>query len=612
MLTQGPFIVMERYQGLVRWLQAVILRLMNFNYCFMKRVWGVFIFVMLLMMACSSVQKSPSLSARDSAPLPVESVAGEAPDGDLEATDPGVMYHVFSAEVLGAEGDFSAAAAEYLEAALISADPEIAERAARVAVSAGEWQMVALASDRWAMLDSTSLDARELAAGSRLREGDYVGAEYQLARILELTATDSAHGWRIIIALLAPANDQVRANKVLDNLLKDFDAESNVDALFARSQLAARTGDLGKAAELINRAIVLEPGKADLYAWSGRLAVNNGNPSLALKRYRQAWQVDSQDQVIAMAYAELLKQNDDITTAQSVLAQLPDKPEMRFARVIFALDAGDRKGAELLYEGFASAQYPDDSGTAFHAAQSAELLDFPDQAINWYKQVTGERSLRATMRQAFLLADLGEIEKARNLLARLRIRTDSGILSQSYQAEAQILQDAGRRDEAFQVLSGALEALPEDIPLRYARALLAVGLGQMVLAESDFRQIISVQPDNAAAINALGYTLADLTDRYDEAEKLISRAYELEPGDASIIDSMGWIAYRLGRLKVAEGYLREAWKKLRNAEIAAHLGEVLWASGQKHEARSLWELGIQMDSDNEILIETMQRFGVQP
>jgi Flp pilus assembly protein TadD len=174
------------------------------------------------------------------------------------------------------------------------------------------------------------------------------------------------------------------------------------------------------------------------------------------------------------------------------------------------------------------------------------------------------------------------------------------------------LQSAGRRDEAFHILGGALDALPEDVPLRYARALLAVSLGQLDLAESDFRQIISVQPDNAAAINALGYTLADLTDRYDEAEQLILQAYELQPEDASIIDSMGWVSYRLGRLKMAEKYLREAWKSLRNAEIAAHLGEVLWASGQRDEARSLWKLGTQMEGDNEILMETMQRFGVQP
>jgi len=607
-----PNIIMDRYRGLVRWLQAVILRLMNYVYCFMKRVPGVSIFVMLLMTACSSLQESPSPEVVDAAPAKVEPTANDVPDSDLPPTDPDVMYHVFSAEVMGAEGDFSGASAEYLEAALISEDPEIAERAARVAVSAGEWQMVALASDRWAMLDSTSLDARELAAGSRLREGDYVGAEYQLARILDLTAADQAHGWRIVTALLAPANDKVRSNKVLDNLIKDFDAESNVETLFARSQLAARLGDLGKATGLINRAIELEPGRADFYAWSGRLAVNQKNETLALKRYRQAWESGPDDQVIAMAYAELLNRSGDLKSAQAVLAQLPDKPEMRFARIIFTLDAGDAEGAEALYLGFSSANYDDVSETAFHAAQSAELLELPREAIEWYKQVTGERALRATMRQAFLFADLGDVEDARNLLVEFRIQADSGIRSQSYQAEAQILQDAGRRDEALQLLNDAVKALPEDIPLRYARALLAVNLGQLALAESDFRRIISVEPHNAAAINALGYTLADLTDRYEEAEKLILQAYKLQPKDASIIDSMGWVSYRLGRLEEADGYLREAWKALRNAEIAAHLGEVLWARGQKDEARSLWKLGLQMEADNEILIETLRRFGELP
>jgi Flp pilus assembly protein TadD len=132
------------------------------------------------------------------------------------------------------------------------------------------------------------------------------------------------------------------------------------------------------------------------------------------------------------------------------------------------------------------------------------------------------------------------------------------------------------------------------------------------LAENDLREIIAVQPNNAAAINALGYTLADLTDRYEEAEELILLAYEIQPDDASIIDSMGWISYRLGRLPEAESYLREAWKILRNPEVAAHLGEVLWMRGQKQEARSIWQIGTELEGDNEILLKTMQRFGELP
>jgi tetratricopeptide (TPR) repeat protein len=608
----NPVFITNCFWGLVHWLQAVILCLMNFDYCFMKRTLCALIFVTVLTTSSSSAQELPPQPAAETGSVQVESDALENPPDEPLPTDPDVMFHVFSAETLGAAGDFSGAASEYLKAALISEDPEIAERAAGVAVSAGEWQMATLASGRWAMLAPESLDARELAAASRLREGDYVGAEYQLARILELTTSDPAHGWRIITSLLAPVNDKVRANKVLDNLQKDFDAESDANALYARSQITARFGDLNKSTQLVDRAILLKPDEADLYAWAGRLAVNNGNASLALKRYRQGWKLDPENSQIAMAYAELLKRNNDLSTAQKVLAKLPDKPDMRFARLVFALDAGERGDAERLYKGFSKAKYESGSDSAYFAAQSAELLDYKQEAISWYEQVTGERSLRSTIRRAYLLADLGNVEEARNILAQLRVQVDVGTQVQSFLAEAQILQTAGLEEDAMQILDDALATHPDVISLRYSRALVAVALGRLELAESDLRQIISVQPGNSAAINALGYTLADLTDRYDEAEKLILRAYELAPDDPSIIDSMGWISYRLGRLPEAEKYLRRAWKEMRNAEIAAHLGEVLWSRGQKDEARSLWKLGMEMEGSNEVLINTMQRFGESP
>ena len=211
-----------------------------------------------------------------------------------------------------------------------------------------------------------------------------------------------------------------------------------------------------------------------------------------------------------------------------------------------------------------------------------------------------------------MLGELGDVEEGRNLLVNLRLQTDNNIKSLSYQDEAQILQNLGDNEEAIQVLNNGLETLPDDSGLRYMRALLAVTMGQLELAEADLRQIIAVEPQNAAAINALGYTLADLTDRYEEAEQLIFQAYRLQPTDASIIDSMGWIAYRRGRLEESETYLRDAWELMRNAEIAAHLGEVLWARGKQEEARSIWGMGKEMDADNDILIKTLQRFGELP
>jgi len=534
------------------------------------------------------------------------------PVAKLPPTDTDVMYHVFSAELLGAQGDYSGAAAAYLKAALASDDPEIAERATRVALAADEWQMVALASDRWAMLAPDNLDAHQLAAGSRLKEGDYAGAEYQLGKILEMTAGNPGHGWQIVSALLVPADDQSRANKVLDDLLQRFDASSDADACFARSQLAARAGDMDKAEKMADEAIRLAPERADLLAWSGRLALGRKDQAAALARYRRAWNLDHANIGIAMAYAELLKRGGDKAGAQAVLAKLPDEPGIRFSRIVLALDLGERETAENLYRGFSDAHYRDTSAAAFQAAQSAELLEHPREAIEWYKKVTGERSLQAAMRQAFLLASLGEIEEARSVLARARINADQQVQADSYQAEAQILQDAGRKEEAMQVLDHALETMPDATAVRYARALLCVDLGKLKLAETDLRQIIAAEPHNAAALNALGYTLADLTQRYDEAEALIHKAYALQPQEPSIIDSMGWIAYRRGRMEEAVRYLNAAWDASGNAEIAAHLGEVLWVTDQHDKAREIWQAGVKAEPDNTVLAKTMQRFGVSP
>jgi len=153
--------------------------------------------------------------------------------------------------------------------------------------------------------------------------------------------------------------------------------------------------------------------------------------------------------------------------------------------------------------------------------------------------------------------------------------------------------------------------MPESIPILYSHALLAAELGRVDIAEEDLRIVIAAQPENAAAINALGYTLADQTERYEEAEALIRQAYILQPQEASIIDSMGWIAFRLGRLRESLEYLNKAWQLSKNPEIAAHLGEVLWTGGNKEAAMEVWREGQGIDGENSVLVETLERLEVE-
>jgi outer membrane lipoprotein LolB len=230
-------------------------------------------------------------------------------------------------------------------------------------------------------------------------------------------------------------------------------------------------------------------------------------------------------------------------------------------------------------------EFDDPEEQAYYQAQAAEALDYRRKAIDYYGRIkSGDRALAAAIRRAELLALDGDVATARSELRDLRLQADELTIEESWLAEARILRETGDRDQAFRLLDEAVQQLPHSIPILYTRALLAAELGWVDAAERDLRVILGQQPENAAALNALGYTLADQTERFDEAEALIRQAYILQPNESSIIDSMGWVAYKQGRFEEAEQFLRRAWQLDRNPEIAAHLGEVLWQSGK------LWAL----------------------
>ncbi|NIM69758.1 MAG: tetratricopeptide repeat protein [Xanthomonadales bacterium] len=539
--------------------------------------------------------------------------AGAAPPvAAAQATPEEVMYRIFAGEVLGTEGDLEGAANEYLAAAMEATDPEIARRATQIALSAQTWQHAAMAADRWVVLQPDSLEAREVAARTLLMVGDYVGAEHQLEGILGLLAPDSRQAWSAIAGLLVSAANPEKAQRLLERLVALHGADGHPDALLARSRLAAGAGDLDRAESLALQAVAADPQRADTLAWAGRLAVNSGDEDRALERYRSAWQLQPGEPDIAMPFAELLRRTGDLDAAQGVLAGLADTPRARLTRIVFALESGQQALAESLYHEFRDVTYPDRSEQAFQAGQAAELLGFPEQAIAWYAAVEdGERVVVALLRRAFLLARTGELEASRALLAEARVGGDPTVVTESYLAEAQIMADADQPGEAYAILTEALaRARGDDTQIRYNRALLAVQLDRAQAAEDDLRHIIARQPRNAMALNALGYTLADRNERLEEAQRLIEAAYALDPDEASIIDSMGWVAYRLGRLEEARQYLQEALRREPNPEIAAHLGEVLWVLGDHEAATAVWDEGLELEPDNAVLLDTLARFGV--
>jgi tetratricopeptide (TPR) repeat protein len=468
-----------------------------------------------------------------------------------------------------------------------------------------------MAADRWAVLAPESVPAHESAATAMLNVGDYFGAEFQLLSILEILE-DSTDAWMLISRILSQAGDPSQADLVVEHLAEVRTDADPANVYFARSQLAVQGRNLNEAFEYARRAAELKPDRPDFLTWAGRVALNMELKETGMEYIRRAWELDPENHDLALGYADLLARNGEAEQARKVMREMTQTPDVMLSRILFELSAKNRDGALALLNEFETMEFADSDEKAFYQAQAAEALVLRRQAIEYYGRVQeGERMLAASLRRAELIWLEGDEDTARAALEKIRTQPSELAVEQSWLTEARILREAGRKEQAYGVLDRAITQLPASIPLLYSHSLLAAELGWVDIAEKDLRTILAAQPDNAAALNALGYTLADQTDRYEEAETLIRQAYILQPNEASIVDSMGWIAYRLGRNQEALEFLARAWELDRNPEIAAHLGEVLWVTGQKDEALGIWREGAEIDAANSVLVETLERLGVE-
>jgi tetratricopeptide (TPR) repeat protein len=291
-----------------------------------------------------------------------------------------------------------------------------------------------------------------------------------------------------------------------------------------------------------------------------------------------------------------------------VLAANPGSSELAYAVGLLAFQLKDYEVAEESMRKLLGMKYRDPDGVRYILGQIAEeKKDWPG-AVKWYEEIKdGEHALAARLRTANALSHEGRLDDARSYLHKVAAENPDQQVQLTV-AEAQILRDAKRYRDAFELLATALKDDPEQPELLYDYALTAEKVDRFDVLEGSLQRLIKVQPDHAHAYNALGYSLAERNQRLPEARKLIERALELSPDDSFIVDSMGWVQYREGDLKGAAQTLRRAYDGRPDAEIGAHLGEVLWQMGNRAEANRVWEESLKSAPDNESLRQTIQRF----
>ena len=548
------------------------------------------------------------------------SVLPAMPDADSSFSRE-ALYLLLVAELAERQGDLSLAFRNYFEVAKDNADWKAAERAARIAMSSGDTEGGLEAVALWSELAPGSREAEELRAVLLVRAGALDEAVEVLRSVAAAAESDSpGTGLRRVSEILlrevemsgsAPRVHRDSAVRAMGELVAERSDEA--EAHFAFGQLLARVGEFVRAERAFERVLGLEPGHEHATVLLARIHHRRGDLPQALGVLERALAESPTSGTLRMTYARLLVDAKQFEEARShferLLAEDADNEDVRYALglVLYQIRAFDRAEEEFRV---LTRSIERRDGAWYYLGLIAEARQDPEPALAAYDRVhRGDNRMNAKLRIAVLLSEAGRVDEARSRLHALQGRNASEMM-RLYSVEVDILIHHSRFGEAMEVYDAALEMWPEDANLLYARAMLAVELDDLETAERDFNTIIERSPDHANALNALGYTLADRTDRIEEAYRLIKRAYELEPDSHYIVDSMGWVMFRMGRYEEALQLLRHAMQIGSDPEIAAHLGEVLWTMGDRESARAVWGSALEIAPDDERLLDVKKRFGL--
>jgi len=565
-----------------------------------------FVLASLLLTACASLPQMPS---KTSAPLESQAVQintlGSQQDAVAEAS-----YALMVAEIALNQGDTALAVKYYLELAKSQDNPDIAERAVRVAVYGQDLEAAIEAAQRWIELDPKRIEARQVIAAIYIRQDKIPEAFNYVNDLIETSELEDEQLFPPLLGILAREKNANTVLAVTQRL-----AEENASRAYAQylhGMLCAQNGRPEESLKYLDRTIALAEIEG-VHAARARVLLRLGKSGEAVVSLEKAVQKNPDDQNLRLTYARLLVDVKEYEKARVEFEKLhqasPEDAELLFTLGLLSLESQRLDDAEK-YMRMLVRLNQREGEAQYYLGRIYENRKQYEAAIEWYEQVhVGEYKFDARLRIADMLGISGRTDEAiEHLDTMLKGSQSDGSLVRIYIAKGELLRSVRRYEEAMTVFNTALDIVPGNSDLLYSRALVAERLGRIDQLEADIGAILKTEPDNAHALNALGFTLADQTDRYEEAYVYIKRAIEIMPDDAAIIDSWGWVHYRLGEYDKAISLLRKALSFFYDAEIAAHLGEVLWVSGDREEATSIWKEALDKSPDDPMLLEVMQRF----
>lgn len=519
------------------------------------------------------------------------------------------LYDLLMGEIALQRGDALLAAKTYAELAKSTRDPRVARRAIEVANFAHQPELALDAAKTWSEVEPNSPQPLQVIAAILISAKRVDDAEPYLEKLLASDGVNLENGYLQLNRLLSGNPDKASNLRVVRKLAASH--PELAQAHFAVAQAAFIAGDDAGALDEIHQAQAIRPEWETAAIFEAQVLLKR-SPAEAAKVLGAFVDKYPNSREARLNYARTLVLDKRFAEAreqfEAVLAANPGNGDVVYAVGLLAFQLKDYAVAESSMKRLLGMGYRDPDGVRYLLGQIAEEQKQWPQAIEWYGQIgEGEHALAARMRTANVMAKQGRLDEARTYLERIAGEHPDQA-PQILVAEAQLLRDANRVRDAYDMLGQALKKDPDQPDLLYDYALTAEKLQRYDVLEQNLRRLMEVRPDHAHAYNALGYSLVERNTRLPEAKKLIEHALELAPDDYFIVDSMGWLLYREGDLKGAATQLRRAYTGRPDPEIGAHLGEVLWMMGQRDEARQVWQESLKSTPDNETLIKTIERF----
>jgi tetratricopeptide (TPR) repeat protein len=522
--------------------------------------------------------------------------------------DEEVLYLLMAAELAGQRNQYDLALDAYLQAAKRVDDPRIAERAVKIGLFLKDERRTQEALAVWLEKDGKNLGARKFALLLAIKNANRNSALENINAMLQEDPAGFEAGLLELIKLFEKEGRAQFTYDVLEEVSKQ--QPTQVSVLFLQAVLATMLPDNALAQEKISKALELQPDWNKAVIFQAQLAGRTGDLMKARRYLEKAVKQASEDLQLRKMLIEVLVNteayDDAIRVCQNVLDEKPDDAESLFSIALIYAQQNQLDKAENYLEKLLSNPEWDDQAS-FYLGKLEMQKRRPEKALAWFdKVVDGRMAFDADMAGLSIVMNLKRQDEVEQRVLRMENKYPEQRL-RILTTKAEFLNQQGDYQQAFDVLTAVLKEEPDNRDVLYARALVAEKMDRLDLLESDLLSILRKNPDDVGALNAMGYTLTDKTERYDEAEKYLKRAIELQPNEAVVIDSYGWLLFKKGQAEQALNYLQQAYEKQAENEIAAHLIEVLWSVGGRKEAKELFDSIYKKSPEDEYLLKLKKR-----